>query len=1685
MPRAGSLPLAYRAIAALEAQERNAAGHAPGLSAADRVALEAWPGWGPLATVFEPAEVTPTAHDQADASTAGEWVRVANRLDDLVSPEDLAAGAAVCDTAFYTPAPVVDAMFRLLGDTGFTGGQILEPGCGAGRLMSRTPAHMDVTWTGVEIDPVAARIAALLHPDATIINAPMQKTTFRTGQFDAVIGNVPFSQANVFDPAYDSGPLHEYFLLRSLDAVRPGGFVVAVTSRHTMDAISGLKRVLNLADLHTAIRLPTAAFASEGTTVIADILVLQRRTEDAAPTGWDNARANTKIVEQTTHTWSGTRVSKVTVPTRFTVTSAPAKAEDGNSSSACRGVRTAEVNRYWETHPDHVAGQMRATGYEQAPLAVDSSGPAADITRAADAAARWLGWAQRPATGSGTPLFEGIALADAEGRPEGSFHLTDGSTMRVVDGDLTPVRATAELKALIGLRDAATDLLSAEADLDRPDDHLAPLREKTRRLYEAYVDRWGPINRGNLHVGKPDPDTGIPALSWRRPSMGGFRRDPGYVTVLSLEDYDETTGEAQPAPILLRRVNTRPTPVTRVETPGDALSVTLAETGYVDLDRVASLLGLPGPDATVAALGDLVYADPGQKPTRGTSGGAVWVTARDYLCGDVRAKHAAAVAAAAQDRAFARNVTALETVLPRDLDEHDITVALGAPWVGSADIEAFLKEVLGQRARVTHTPRVGVWEVDAGWVKPEAEVQVTYGTSKFSPYTLVEYALNAKSPVVWDEIWDPVNRSTRRTRNQAETLAAQEKQQALADRFSAWIWEDTARSTRVKADYNQRFNSTVPRRHDGSHLTFPGIAEGIRLWPWQHDIVDRILCTPRTLCGHPVGAGKTRSMLAAAWTLRRFGLASKPLIVVPNHLLEQIGREAQQTFPLGRFLIATKEDLAGDQRRLFAARCATGDWDAVVMTHQGFTSLPVDPEIEAQWLETQKADLRAHLQALGGDNSRGAKQIARNVRSLEGRLESLRHNTGDEKTIRFEHLGVDFLAIDEAHLFRRLPVATKAEGFSLGASKRATDLQMKIETLAMRDPDRPHVAFFTGTPWSNTLAETYVWQRYLQPDRLAATGVDHFDAWAASFVRYDTRVEITPDGGGFRLQRRPAVIQNAPELFTMLGEVADILTPEAIGLERPAATVHNVALDPTDTQQAYVRHLMERAEAIRKGEANGTDNMLSVCSSGRAMALDPHLVAARSVASSKDISKSTTSGVSWKSGNTRNTDPGAEWTACDAVSPKVAAAADKITRIYVGTRHRCYGTHPTLGALQLVLCDQGTPKPGDAQTYGRLRTALIERGVPADRIRWVHEATTDKARASLFAACRDGEVAVLMGSTDKVGIGTNIQTRLVAVHHVDAPWRPADLEQRDGRALRPGNLNEHVDIYRYVTTGTFDAYMWQTLERKARFITQARAIIGGTWDVPGAATGRGGTREIEDMGDMVLSYGEVKALATGNPLLLEHATVAAEVKRLRTLQAMHRRDLADLRARAEESAVLAEALQVDLDVLDAAQAVMDDAGDTRAAERSPSTMEALERFADGLRRNKLYPVVWRGLELDPATGMYVQPKRTGPVEIRVRLHHREAGSITLLRKEVRQHPATAAAVVADRLDEWAVAIPVRMRRLHHSIGKARADATQSRRVAEQATFPAAGELRVAEQRLAIIDAQIAEQATGGNAQNAA
>ncbi|UBV22309.1 methyltransferase domain-containing protein [Mycolicibacterium fortuitum] len=1363
--------LARRAIHAARIVTELDGGHA--VDDRQRAVLEGFPGWGPASKLF-------------DSQPAGAWAELADELDEAIG-ESMARAARVVDTSFFTPAELVSHIWGVLRAAGFTGGSVLDLGCGSGNFLTHAPTDLPIAMTGVEADPTSAQIARALHPAVNIITGDLQAVSLPHKRFDACVGNVPFSAARVHDGAIGFyGPLHEYFVTRAVTAVRPGGYVVVVTSRHELDATHGLSEsIASHADLIAAVRLPSGYFRECGTDVVADVLVLRVRDGDDDVHGWHPAGGDERML---------------------------LAGEVGDRYVS------EWVSSFWGQHPELVAGTMRLTGFDRLPLAVDTDTPSAAVAVAFAAVEPLL--VPYADDDAGVIDLSDIRLTDEQGRKQGSFHIVDGQVMRVVDGELAVVsRPSAELRALIGLRDAAIALVDAESNWDRSDEAVEPLRIACRQAYEEYAARYGALNRGTVTEGKPDPDTGMPRMGWRTPPMGGFRRDPDAQIVFALELFNQDTGEASPAPILTRRVNKRPEPVTSAATAGEALAICLGEGRGLDLDRIGGLLGLTDREEVFGELGDLVYRDP-------LDGRAL--IARDYLCGNVREKLREALSAAAMDPRYERNVAALQAVQPSWLGRDEIRIELGSPWVTAGDIAVFCEEVFGSKARVEHVAPLAAWEItNRGQLSPEA--RIAYCSPRMDAFDLLQTGLNGAAPVVWDEFYDEVAHKHRKVRNADATEAAEQKLLAIQERFSLWVWENADRERRIVEQYNATMNAHVLRRHDGSHLTFPGLADGIDLWPWQRDFVDRAVSTPSVYCAHEVGLGKTLTAITLAMTLRQFGLANRPALVVPLHLIEQATRQCYQAWPAGRFLIVTREDLHGDARRQFVARCATGDWDLVIMTHETFSSIPVPTKVERAWLEDQLGELENFARTEGYTG----KRIAAAVRSLEGRIKRLRSSVNDPNAITFNSLGLDYLIVDEADRFRRLPVTTRADGFSLGSSKRALDLYLKLSLLRRASPDRPHACLMTGTPFTNTLAEAFVWQTMLAPEQLARTGLSHFDAWAAQFVRYKVLIETTPDGSGFRSRRRPGTIQNVPELRTMLSDFMSMVRAESVGLPRPEVRNHTHLTDRTLRQEAFMETLVERVDAMQKRlPSANADNMLLICGDGRKVALDPNLV-----------------GI------------------CET-APKLEGVASLVADIYHNTKGLMYEGSTNPGAFQLVMCDLGTPKKGDAQSYGRIRDGLIARGVPAEKIRFVHEATTPKAREALFAACRDGRVAVLIGSTAKVGIGTNVQHRLHSLHHADPTWTAAAWEQRNGRIQRNGNQHDVVDIHSHVARATFDAFMFGTVERKSQGFSQLYRHDGEA-------------REIEDIGDDTLTFGELKAAAAGNDLLLRQHELQTRVRTLR------------------------------------------------------------------------------------------------------------------------------------------------------------------------------------------------------------
>ncbi|MGH9210929.1 MAG: DEAD/DEAH box helicase family protein [Acidimicrobiales bacterium] len=1305
--------------------------------------LARWSGWGAIPQIFDESE--------------GRYQEQRARLRSLLGSEEAWNQARRTTlNAHYTSAEVAQAMWRALGELGFTEGRVLEPGCGSGVFVGFAPDGAQMV--GVELDATTARVADHLYGARGEIHEGSFETFAQPdGSFDAVIGNVPFGKVSPYDPQHNRGShkLHNYFLIKSLKLTRPGGLVVALTSRYTLDArnLAARREMARLADLVGAIRLPAGAFAaSAGTDVIIDLLVLRRRPPGVAPDG---------------PKWSQT------VP--LDAAGLTAGALDGLDPAAPPVV----INEYLAERGDMVLGDLgigRAM-YRDHDLTVTSNGPIIDqLAEAldrlvADGKTRGAVLTDPPvartraaaaSTGLGTDEFE------TRHAQEGSLVLgTGGVVGQYVAGRVVSYRPPdsadySELRRLIGLRDAAREVLAAQLAggtdgevAGGTDGEVAAAQRELAARYEPYRRFYGPLNRYSMiRTKRRDPETGQRVWQRRFPSMGWFRAtDPDWPLIAALEVFDEETQTAEPAPVFTERVVAPPAQRTRVETAADAVAVCLDESGMVTAERAAELLGVTESEARVR-LGDLVFEDPTTRDL---------VPAAQYLAGNVRRKLDAARAALADgsDPRWQANIAALEEVMPRQLEPRDITARLGASWIPPSDIEAFCRDVLDAEVGVERLGDLGRWAVKLRVGNRRSVVlSSTWGTKKASAINLLEASLNQRLYTVHKTVG--TGSSKRQVRDDEETLAARDKQEALGNRFSEWVWEDPDRARRLAGVYNELFRSVRLPDHDGSHLSLPGLASTFSPHQHQRDAVARILTDGRALLAHAVGAGKTATMVMAAMELRRLGSAAKPAVVVPNHMLEQFSREWLQLYPTARILVADTEHLDEKGRKEFVARCALGDWDGIVFTRSGFEKIPLGNDLLTEYLDIEIKAARQALLAAKADKDRGwtVKRLEKMVAQAEETYKKLLARHTKDTGVRFEETGVDYVMVDEAHAYKNRRVITDIDGVAHPGSKRSQDLDAKLWALRRMHGPRT-VTFATATPVANSMAEMWVMQSYLQPDVLKAAGVRAFDAWAANFGRTHTALELAPDGGSYRMKTRFARFQNVPELLGLYHQVADVRTPEDLGLPTPeivSGKAETVVAEGSEALRAFVLDLAARAEAIRGGDVRPSeDNMLAITGDGRRAALDLRLV---------------------------NLPPDPEG--------KVIVAARRIASIYRATHDTTYvepdgRPSPRTGALQLVFCDVSTPAADTWNPYDELRHQLTRRGVPADAIRYMQDAKTHEAKAKLFAACRDGQVAVLIGSTETMGVGTNVQRRAIALHHLDAPWRPADVEQREGRILRQGN----------------------------------------------------------------------------------------------------------------------------------------------------------------------------------------------------------------------------------------------------------------------------------------------------------
>ncbi len=1349
--------------------------------------LARYVGWGGLSDAF----------DGKKAEWAGEY----KTLKELLPVQEYEAARASTLTSFYTPPEIIRTMYETLERFGLKGGNILEPSMGVGAFFANRPASFDTNGTmlyGVELDPVTGRIAQQLFPKANIQITGYEKASLPDSFFDAVVGNVPFGQYKVNDPAFNryNFLIHDYFAAKNIDKLRVGGIQAIITTSGTMDKKSeDVRRYLAArCDLIGAVRLPNTAFkAAAGTEVTADILFLQKRDGVLS-----NPEADWLHVGQTA---DGIPMNQYFIDHPEMICG---KMEMVSGPYGPRPTCQPDTDTSLEEQLRTAMSRLQAVLPELAPLAMDEE----ETTAKANAV---------PAA----PSVRNYSYCVRDGK---IYFRRDSLMWEQTPNAMTQQR----IEGMVGLLSATRELIQAQVN-DLPEEEIARLQRQLSRQYDDYVSKYGRL--------------------YSRANNAAFREDSGYSLLRSLERVDEEGNFAGKADMFTKRT-IRPTRVIdHVDTAAEALVVSLAEHGGIDLAYMQQLSGKTQ-EELVKDLSGLMFRVPGM----GTEEDPVYQTAEEYLSGNVRQKLEQARQAAALDPVYRANADALAAVQPKELTASEINVHLGTTWIPADDVRQFVLELMqpnawvAQHIQVHYEPVTPRWSVTGGRMDSvNVRATTTYGTKRRSFYDLLQSSLNMQPARVDDYVEEPDGKK-RAVPNVKETRLAQDKQKQIETAFRDWIFKDPDRRRRLAAYYNEHYNNLRPREYDGSFLTFPGMNPEITLRPHQRNAVARILFGGNTLVAHAVGAGKTIVMGAAAMEKKRLGLCSKTMIVVPNHLTEQIGSELLTLYPNANILVAEKRDFEKDRRRLFCSRIATGNYDIVILGHSQFTRLPLSDERQQQFLRDEIEQFTEVINAAKKERTGqelSVKQLERAKKSLESRLEKLMDAPKDD-AVTFEELGVDSLMVDEAHQFKNLAVQTKMQnvsGITTAESRKATDLLMKCQYLDEITGGKG-VVFCTGTPISNSAAELYTMMRYIQADTLREHGLYAFDAWAANFGETVSAMELAPEGTGYRMKTRFARFNNLPELISMWKLAADVQTADMLKLEVPELeggkpTV--IMCPPTELQKHTIQALGERAEAVRAGSVDPhVDNMLKITTDGRKLALDQRLL-----------------------NPALPDDPGSKANAC----------ADKVYEIWAQRREQ--------RSTQLIFSDLATPGTGAWNVYDDIRDKLIARGVPKEEIAYIHDANTDAKKAALFARVRAGKVRVLLGSTQKMGAGTNVQTKLIALHHLDVPWRPSDIEQREGRILRQGNENKRVQIFRYATEGSFDAYSWQLIENKQRYISQIM-------------TSKTPARSCEDLDEATLTYAEVKALCAGNPLIKEKMDLDNEVARLSTLRSAHNAQIYEL-----------------------------------------------------------------------------------------------------------------------------------------------------------------------------------------------
>ena len=1331
--------------------------------------LSRYVGWGGI----------PQAFEESNSSWANEYLELKNTL----SPEEYSAARASTLNAFYTSPTVIRSMYEALENMGLKQGNILEPSCGVGNFMGLIPESMGkANMYGVELDPVSGRIAKQLYQKNKIAVQGFEETSYPDSFFDCVIGNVPFGAYQVSDRRYDRHHfmIHDYFIAKSLDLVRPGGVVAVVTSSGTMDKQNPAVRqyIANRAELLGAIRLPNNAFQrNANTSVVSDILFFQKRD-----------RASIEEPE-----WLNLK-----------------ETPEGYS-----------VNAYFAEHPEMVLGDFttESTQYGKQEVTVK---PKEGITleEQLKEAVQNIHGTIAELELSDTELEEDVVSIPADPDVKNfSFTVVNDEVYyrenSVMNRMELPAMTAERVKGMVNIRDVTNELIRCQME-EGSDEQITKLQEKLNEEYDTFTAKYGLISSNA--------------------NKRAFSQDSSYCLLTSLEFLDDKGELKRKADIFTKRTIRRAETVTSVDTASEALAVSIGERAGVDLSYMAQLSGKTEEKLTEELAG-VIFKNPISEK---------WEPSDEYLSGNVREKLQIAKQFAEDHPEYQVNVQYLEQVQPKDLDASEIEARLGATWISEDYITRFMAETfhtpryyVGSKVKVQYAEVTGQWNVMGKSVDSygNALVTSTYGTQRANAYRLLEDALNLRDTKIYDTVQDADGEH--RELNRKETMLAQQKQELIKEEFKEWIFKDLHRREDLCKIYNERFNSIRPREYDGSHIQFVGMNPEITLMPHQKNAVAHVLYGNNTLLAHCVGAGKTFQMIAAGMESKRLGLSQKNLYVVPNHLTEQWGSDFLRLYPGANILVATKKDFEPANRKRFCSRIATGDYDAVIIGHTQFEKIPLSRERQIAMLEDQIADITFSIEEAAHQAGQNytIKQLEKTKKSLQARMKKLNDQTRKDDVVTFEQLGVDRLFVDESHSFKNLFLYTKMRnvaGISQTDAQKSSDMFMKCRYMDELTGDRG-ITFATGTPVSNSMTELYTIMRYLQYDTLMRMGMGHFDSWAATFGETVTAIELSPEGTGYRAKTRFARFFNLPELISIFKEAADIQTSDMLNLPVPEVEFINEVLKPSEEQQEMVSAFSERAEDVRAGLVNPTvDNMLKITNDGRKCALDQRLL--------NELLP-------------------------DAEKSKVNTCVENAFQVWEeGKADR---------TTQLIFCDLSTPKgDGTFNVYDDVRNKLTEKGIPKEEIAFIHEYNTEAKKAELFAKVRAGQVRILMGSTPKLGAGTNVQDRLIALHHLDCPWKPSDLEQQEGRILRQGNQNDKVKIFRYVTENTFDAYMWQILENKQKFISQIM-------------TSKSPVRACEDVDDTALSYAEIKALATGNPYIKEKMDLDVQVSKLKLLKANH------------------------------------------------------------------------------------------------------------------------------------------------------------------------------------------------------